>query len=278
MIADNQRYKETIAKLKNQPREFFKVKTSEGIELDGWMMKPPDFNPKHKYPVLFSVYGEPWGQTALDAWDHDIIWNMLISQKGYIVMTMDNRGTPCPKGREWRKSIYRNIGVINARDQALATQEIGKWKFIDPGRIAVWGWSGGGSMTLNLMFRYPEIYQTGMAVAPVANQLLYDNIYQERYMGLIPENLDDFIEGSPVTYAKNLEGNLLIVHGTGDDNVHYQNTEQLINELVKNNKQFQVMPYPNRSHGIWEGENTSRHLYTLLLDYLMAHTEPGGRK
>ena len=133
-------------------------------------------------------------------------------------------------------------------------------------------------MTLNLMFRYPEIYQTGMAVAPVANQLLYDNIYQERYMGLIPENLDDFIEGSPVKYAKNLEGNLLIVHGTGDDNVHYQNTEQLINELVKNNKQFQVMPYPNRSHGIWEGENTSRHVYSLLLDYLMKHTEPGGRK
>ncbi|MBP6977994.1 MAG: S9 family peptidase [Bacteroidales bacterium] len=278
IIADNQHFKEVISKIKNQPREFFKVKTSEGVEMDGWMMKPPDFNPKRKYPVLFSVYGEPWGQTATDSWDYDLLWNMLIAQKGYIVMTMDNRGTPCPKGREWRKSIYRKIGVINARDQALATREITRWKFVDPDRIAVWGWSGGGSMTLNLMFRYPEIYQTGMAVAPVTNELLYDNIYQERYMGLIPENLADFIEGSPITYAKNLEGNLLIVHGTGDDNVHYQNTEQLVNELVKNNKQFQVMPYPNRSHGIYEGENTSRHLYTLLLDYLLEHTEPGGRK
>ncbi len=278
LIADNQRYKETIAKLKQQPREFFKVKTSDGVEMDGWMMKPPGFNPKYKYPVLFNVYGEPWGQTATDSWDYDILWNMLVTQKGYIVMTMDNRGTPCPKGREWRKSIYGKIGVINARDQALATQEIAKWKFVDPARIAVWGWSGGGSMTLNLMFRYPEIYQTGMAVAPVANQLLYDNIYQERYMGLIPDDLDGFVEGSPLTYAKKLEGNLLIVHGTGDDNVHYQNTEQLINELVKHNKQFQVMPYPNRSHGIYEGENTSRHLYTLLLDYLTKHTEPGGRK
>ncbi|HNS18266.1 MAG TPA: S9 family peptidase [Bacteroidales bacterium] len=278
VIADNQHFRETMAEIKKQPREFFKVKTSDGVEMDGWMMKPPDFNPKRKYPVLFNVYGEPWGQTALDAWDYDLLWNILIAQKGYIVMTMDNRGTPCPKGREWRKSIYRKIGVINSRDQALATKEITKWKFVDPERIAVWGWSGGGSMTLNLMFRYPGIYQTGMAVAPVANQLLYDNIYQERYMGLIPENLDDYTEGSPVTYAKNLEGNLLIVHGTGDDNVHYQNTEQLINELVKYNKLFQVMPYPNRSHGIWEGENTSRHLYTLLLDYLIKHTEPGGRK
>ena len=278
VIADNQRYKEKIAGLNHQPIEFFKVKTSEGIEMDGYMMKPPGFNPKYKYPVLFNVYGEPWGQTATDSWDYDILWNMLLTQKGYIVMTMDNRGTPCPKGREWRKSIYQKIGVINARDQALATQEIAKWKFVDPKRIAVWGWSGGGSMTLNLMFRYPDTYQTGMAVAPVANQLLYDNIYQERYMGLIPEDLDGFVEGSPLTYAKNLEGNLLIVHGTGDDNVHYQNTEQLINELVKNNKQFQVMPYPNRTHGIYEGENTSRHLYTLLLDYLLEHTEPGGKK
>jgi dipeptidyl-peptidase-4 len=129
-------------------------------------------------------------------------------------------------------------------------------------------------MTLNLMFKYPEIYRTGMSVAPVSNQLVYDNIYQERYMGLPQENMEDFVNGSPITYAKNLKGNLLLVHGTADDNVHYQSAEMLINELIKHNKQFQVMPYPNRSHGINEGANTRRHLYTLLTQYLTTHTPP----
>jgi dipeptidyl-peptidase-4 len=201
----------------------------------------------------------------------------MLSQKGYIIISLDNRGTPAPKGRTWRKSIYRKIGVLNSRDQAMAARKIIRWPFIDPARIAVWGWSGGGSMTLNLMFRYPEIYSTGMAVAAVSNQFYYDNIYQERYMGLKSENPEDFIEGSPITYAKNLKGNLLIVHGTGDDNVHYQNAEALINELIKHNKLFQMMPYPNRSHGIYEGENTTRHLFTLLTDYLLTHVEPGGK-
>ena len=190
---------------------------------------------------------------------------------------MDNRGTPCLKGREWRKSIYRKIGVVNSRDQAMATKEILKWNFIDPDRIAVWGWSGGGSMTLNLLFRYPEIYKTGMAVAAVSNQLYYDNIYTERYMGLPQENMEDFIQASPITFAKNLQGNLLLVHGTGDDNVHYQNAEALILELVKYNKQFQMMPYPNCSHGIYEAEGATMHLYTLLTNYLMEHTAPGGK-
>ena len=168
-------------------------------------------------------------------------------------MTMDNRGTPCLKGREWRKSIYQKVGIINSGDQAAATQEIIKWDFVDPDRIAVWGWSGGGSATLNLMFQYPDVFKTGVAIAFVANQLTYDNIYQERYMGLPQENKEDFISGSPITYAKNLKGNLLIIHGTADDNVHYQNMELLINELILRNKQFDMMAYPNRSHGIYEG-------------------------
>lgn len=137
----------------------------------------------------------------------------------------------------------------------------------------MWGWSGGGSMTLNLMFKYPELYQTGISIAPVSNQLLYNNVYQERYMGLSTENMEDYIAGSPVTYAKNLEGNLLLIHGTGDDNVHYQNAEYLINELIRNNKQFDMMSYPNRSHGIYEGENTSMHLYTLISNYLLEHNK-----
>ncbi|MFT7363362.1 MAG: dipeptidyl-peptidase-4 [Algoriphagus sp.] len=176
----------------------------------------------------------------------------MLAQKGYVIIDMDNRGTPTLKGSAWRKSIYRNIGGINAQDQGLAAKEILKFPYLDEKRVAVWGWSGGGSMTLNLLFKFPEIYQTGISVASVSNQLIYDNIYQERYMGLPQENMEDFVNGSPITYAKNLKGNLLLIHGTGDDNVHYQSAELLINELIKHNKQFQVMPYPNRSHGIYE--------------------------
>lgn len=274
VLVANEAYKEKIQSLDLPQWEFFTVTTADGVEMDGKILKPNDFDPSKKYPVLFYVYGEPWTQTAVDTWRFG--WDYLLNQKGYVLITMDNRGTPCLKGTEWRKSIYRKIGVINSQDQAMATQEIVKWDFVDPERIAVWGWSGGGAMTLNLMFRYPEIYQTGMAIAAVTNQLYYDNIYQERYMGLPSENLEDFMEGSPIKYAKNLEGNLLLIHGTADDNVHFQNAEALVNELIKHNKQFQYMPYPNRSHGIYEGENTRRHLFTLLTNYLLDHVEPGG--
>ena len=269
-LVDNNVYKEKIDKLVLTPVEFFKVTTEDGIEMDGLMIKPANFDPTKKYPVLFHVYGEPWGQTATDSWGS--LWHRLMVQKGYILISVDNRGTPALKGRNWRKSIYRKIGVINAKDQAMATKAIiKKYAFLDANRIAVWGWSGGGSMTLNLLFRYPDIYQTGVSVAPVGNQLLYDNVYQERYMGVPWENREDFIEGSPVTYARNLKGNLLLIHGTGDDNVHYQNAEVVINELIKHNRPFQMMAYPNRSHGINEGENTSKHLYNLMTNYILEH-------
>jgi dipeptidyl-peptidase 4 len=188
---------------------------------------------------------------------------------------VEGRGTPVPKGAAWRKAIYRNVGIVNIRDQAMAAKKIMQWKFVDTSRIAVFGWSGGGSTTLNLLFQYPEIYKTGIAIAPVPNQLLYDNIYQERYMGLPKENMQDYLKGSPITHAKNLRGNLLVVHGTGDDNVHYQGTEMLINELVKHGKQFQMMSYPNRTHGIREGEGTTRHLSNLFTTFLKQHC-PGG--
>ncbi len=247
--------------------------------MDGWMVKPTNFDPTKKYPVVFYVYSEPARHTVNDSYNtsRNSLYIGDMAEDGYIYISLDNRGTPSPKGREWRKSIYRKIGVININDQAMAAKEILKWDFIDSERVAVWGWSGGGSATLNLMFQYPEIYKTGIAIAAVANQLTYDNIYQERYMGLPKENKEDFITGSPITYAKNLEGNLLYIHGTGDDNVHYQNAELLINELIKNNKQFQFMPYPNRTHGISEGEGTRKHLATLYTNYLKLHCPPGGR-
>jgi dipeptidyl-peptidase-4 len=259
--------------------EFFTVKTSEGIEMDGWMVKPRNFDPNKKYPVVFYVYTEPAGQNVRDQYgtgsNRLYVGNM--AEDGYIYMSIDNRGTPVPKGKEWRKSIYRKIGLVNIRDQALAAKEVMKWSFVDTSRIAVWGWSGGGSATLNLMFQFPEIYKTGISVAAVANQLTYDNIYQERYMGLPQENMEDFIKGSPITYAKNLRGNLLYIHGTGDDNVHYNNAEMLINELILQGKQFQFMAYPNRSHGISEGRGTTQHLSRLYTNYLKQHCPPGGR-
>jgi dipeptidyl-peptidase 4 len=259
--------------------EFFKVKTVDGIEMDGWMVKPANFDPTKKYPVLFLVYTEPAGATVHDTYGvaDNRLYTGDLAQEGYIYMSIDNRGTPAPKGRAWRKSIYRKIGLVNIRDQAMAAKEILKWPYVDANRIAVWGWSGGGSATLNLMFQYPEIYKTGIAVAAVANQLTYDNIYQERYMGLPQENLEDFVKGSPLTYAKYLQGNLLYIHGTGDDNVHYANAEMLINELVKHGKQFQFMAYPNRSHGVSEGEGTNKHLATLYSEYLKKYCPPGGR-
>lgn len=259
--------------------EFFKVKTSEGVEMDAWMVKPNNFDANKKYPVVFYVYTEPWGQNVKDQFgvESNFLYQGSMAQDGYIYISIDNRGTPVPKGRNWRKVVYRKIGLVNIRDQALAATEILKWPFTDTSRVAVWGWSGGGSATLNLMFQYPEIYKTGISVAAVGNQLTYDNIYQERYMGLPQENREDFVKGSPVTYAKNLKGNLLYIHGTGDDNVHYNNAEMLINELVKYNRQFQLMSYPNRTHSISEGAGTYQHLSTMYTNYLKQHCPPGGK-
>ncbi len=264
---------------KNSSIQFFKITTEEGVEMDGWMIKPSNFDSTKKYPVVFYVYGEPASQTVTDAYGsaRTRLFNGNMAEEGYIQMSLDNRGTPAPKGRAWRKSIYRQIGRINIRDQALACKKIITWPYVDPKRIAVWGWSGGGSSTLNLLFQYPDLYQTGVAIAAVGNQLSYDNIYQERYMGLPQENRQDFILGSPITYARNLKGNLLYMHGTGDDNVHYQNAELLINELIKNNKIFSLMSYPNRTHSISEGEGTSRHVSTMFTDFIRKNCLGGGR-
>ena len=259
--------------------EFFRVKTADGVEMDGWMTKPAHFDSTKKYPVLFHVYSEPAAQTVIDRYGigKNALYAGNLSEDGYFHVSLDNRGTPAPKGRQWRKAIYRKIGLVNIRDQAMAAKEIMKRPYLDPSRVAVWGWSGGGSATLNLLFRYPEIYKTGISIAAVVNQLTYDNIYQERYMGLPAENREDFVQGSPLYHAKHLKGNLLYIHGTADDNVHYQNTEMLINELVKHNRQFTVMPYPGRSHGLREGEGTSLHLQTLFTKFLKEHCPPGGR-
>lgn len=280
LIEDESVAKKISAEAKqNSNIEFFTVRTEDGVEVDAWMAKPKDFDPHKKYPVVILVYSEPGAQTVQDRYGLARLFHYDgdLAADGYLYMSFDNRGTPAPKGRAWRKSIYRKIGIINIRDQALALKKVCEWPFIDTSRIAVWGHSGGGTATLNLLFQYPELYKTGIALAAVVNQLAYDNIYQERFMGLPQENREDFVNGSPLAYAKNLRGHLLYIHGTGDDNVHYQNAELLINELVKYNKQFQFMPYPNRTHGIMEGEGTRKHLSTLFTTFLREHCPPGGR-
>lgn len=258
---------------------FFQVTTEDGITLDGWMAKPKDFDPAKKYPVFFYVYGEPWGCTVFDnsRLGRSGQFGGNIADMGYLYVAVDCRGSMAPRGREWRKSVYRQIGRLNIRDMAMGAKEVLKWSFCDTSRVAVHGWSGGGSSTLNLVFQYPEIFKTGISVAAVANQLAYDNAYQERYMGIPAETREDFIAGSPYTYAKNLKGNLLYIHGTGDDNVHFANAERLFNELIRYNKPFQMMAYPMRSHGIYEGEGTTQHLSTISKKFLLENCPPGGR-
>jgi dipeptidyl-peptidase-4 len=276
VLAANEEYRTRIAALERGAVEFFRVDQGDGVQIDGWIMKPPDFDPSRRYPLLVHVYGEPWGATVRDSWDGSgYLWHLYLTQRGYLVASVDPRGTPAPRGRDWRKTIYRRIGTLTSHDIAGAVAAIEAWPYVDPERTAIWGWSGGGSQTLNALFRYPDVFEAGMAVAPVADVRLYDTIYQERYMGLPQDNPEDYAQSSPLTYADRLEGDLLVVHGTGDDNVHFQGTERLINALVAANKPFQMMAYPNRTHGIWEGENTTLHLYSLLTRYLEKHMPPG---
>jgi dipeptidyl-peptidase-4 len=270
VLASNDELRSKLAALERGESEFLRVNIGD-VELDGWMMKPPDFDPGKKYPLLFYIYGEPAGSTVRDSWGgRNYLWYLMLNQKGYIIASLDNRGTNVPRGRAWRKSIYRQVGILACKDQAAALRKMLEERpYIDPDRIGIWGWSGGGQMSLNMIFRYPELYKTAMAIAFVSDQRLYDTIYQERYMGLPEDNEEGYTEGSPITHAHRLEGNLLIVHGTADDNVHYQSFERLVNELIKHNKPFTMMSYPNRTHGISEGQNTTRHLFSLLTRYLL---------
>ncbi|MGB0836325.1 MAG: S9 family peptidase [Psychrobium sp.] len=271
VLTENKALKAKLAKLDLGETEFFQVEARDGVVLDGYITTPADFDPNKKYPIILYVYGEPAGQTVKDSWrGGSYLWDQLLTQKGFIVASIDNRGTKAPKGRAWRKSIYAKAGVIPSRDQydaLMAMQQ--RFPFIDKNRVGIWGHSGGGTSTLNALFRYPEHYKVGIANAPVPDIRLYDTIYQERYSGLLEDNKENYEQSVAINFAKNLKGKLLLVHGTGDDNVHYQGSERLINELIKHNKQFDFMSYPNRSHGLWEGEGTTLHLKTMMTEYFL---------
>lgn len=272
LMEDNRELKAKYDALGLKPKEFFKVDIGED-KLDAYMIKPANFDPAKKYPLLFYVYGEPAGTTVQNNWDGgEGLWHQYLAQKGFVVVSVDNRGTRTPRGHKWRQSIYGQIGILASEDQSKAARKIlNTYPFLDSSRVGMWGWSGGGQMTLNCMFRYPDIYKTGIAIAFVSDQKLYDATYQERYMGLLETNAKGYFDGSPINHAKNLQGNLMIIHGTGDDNVHYQSFEMLTNELIKHNKLFTMMSYPMRSHGINEGANTTLHLRRTMEKYWLAN-------
>jgi dipeptidyl-peptidase 4 len=280
VLADNSDIAKKLAAMETGDLEYFRVDIGDDVEVDAWSIAPPNVEESKKYPLLVYVYGEPAGQTTTDKWGGSTyLWHLMLAQHGYYVMSFDNHGVPTLRGRDWRKSIYRQIGVIAPEDQAAAVRSVLEERpYIDPERVGVWGWSGGGSMTLHAMLKHSDLYATGMSVAPVPNERYYDTIYQERYMGLPQDNVEGYFEGSTVNFVDGLEGNLLVVHGTGDDNCHYQTTEMLINELIRINKYFTMMAYPGRSHSIREGQGTTLHLRQLLTRYLEDNMPPGGRE
>ena len=268
VLVDNAQLKSRVAALARGRSEFRQVDIGGGVRLNAWMIRPVDFDSTRRYPVLFSVYGGPGSQTVVDGWGgNGYLWDQLLAQHGYIVASVDNRGTGA-RGRAWRKIIYRQMGVIETRDQAAAARAVGRLPFVDSTRIGIWGWSYGGFMTLNCILQFPDVYRTAVAVAPVTQWKFYDDIYTERYNGLPQDNAAGYDRGSPLSYAANLRGNLLIVHGSGDDNVHFQNTENMVNALVAANRQFRLFVYPNRTHSI-TGGNTTRHLWEMLTAYVL---------
>lgn len=278
MLEDNAALVSKLSQLTLGEHDFFRVEARDSLPLDGYLIKPPQFDPRRQYPIVFYVYSEVAGQTVRDTWSGKRhLWHLYMTQQGYLVASVDSRGSKAPRGRDWRQSVYGAIGVLASRDQSDALSEmISRWSFIDADNVGIWGHSGGGSMTLNMLFRYPEQYKAGVSQAPVTDQRLYDAIYQERYSGLLDDYADGYTESSPISHAKNLEGELLLVHGTGDDNVHYQGSERLINELVRLNKPFRFMAYPNRSHAVIdkEGEGTELHLGTMRARFFDEHLKP----
>lgn len=262
-----------LARLKLPKVEFLRLDAGGGLMFDAWCVRSVGPKEGQKLPLLMHVYGEPAGQTVKDSWGGQrMLWHWMLAQQGYVVASVDTQGTASPRGREWRKSIYRQLGIINSREEAAAVRALLKQcPDLDSKRVGIWGWSGGGSSSLDALFRYPDLYRTAIAVAPVADRALYDSIYEERYMGLPKDNKEGYVKGSPISQVATLKGNLLIIHGTGDDNVHYRGTEKLINELIAQNKPFTVMPYPNRDHAISSGKGISRHLYELMTRYLHEH-------
>ena len=279
VLEDNKALREKVKPLIAQPTEFFQLEIDDGVVVDAWMIKPRSFDPSRKYPVFVYVYGEPHGQTVLDAWGRSQAhYHRVIADLGYLVVSIDNRGTPAPKGAAWRRAIFPSLGPLSTKEQAAAVKQLGRTRpYVDMSRVGIWGWSGGGSNTLNAMFRKPDVYHVGIAVAPKPQPHLYNAWFQEIYMETRETNPDGYRRSAPINFAEGLEGDLLIVHGTGETNTHLQITEGLVDRLIELGKPFDYMAYPNRNHGLREGPGTPVHLRMLMARYLVEHLPPGPR-
>jgi len=281
VLEDNRALRAKLNSLIARPTEFFKLDIGGGVVMDAWMIKPRDFDPARKYPVLVFVYGEPAGQTVLDDWygaQRHSLFHRTIADAGYLVVSMDNRGTPAPKGAAWRRAGYPNLGPLSTEDQAAGLQALGRTRaYVDLSRVGIWGWSAGGTNTLNALFRKPDLYHVGIAVAPKPLPELYIAWFQEVFMRTPEENPDGYAKSSPINFAEGLKGDLLIIHGTGETNTHIQITERLVDRLIELGKTFDYMAYPNRDHGLREGQGTPVHLRILMARYLIEHLPPGPR-
>lgn len=266
VIEDNYDLQQKMKEYQTLPVEFFDFKTSENVSLNGWMIKPRGFVENRQYPVLMFVYGGPGSQQVVDAWGSRYWWFQMLAQQGFVVACVDNRGTG-GRGEEFKKMTYLQLGKYETIDQIEAAKWLGKQPYIDAGRIGIFGWSYGGYMSSLCILKGNDVFRAAIAVAPVTNWKWYDTIYTERYMQSEKENSDGYRDNSPVYFADRLKGEYLLVHGLGDDNVHFQHTAEMANALIKANKQYDTYFYPNRNHGIY-GDNARLHLYTKMTRFL----------
>jgi dipeptidyl-peptidase-4 len=267
VLEDNAGLKKALADLNFAKKEFIRIPVSDGLELNGYIIKPMDFDSTRKYPLFMNVYGGPESQDVINAWDNSLAWQQLLTKNGIVIVSVDNRGTD-GRGEAFRKSTYLQLGKFETEDQINAAKYFGKKPWIDMNRIGIWGWSYGGTMALLCLTKGADVFSMGIAVAPVTNWRFYDNIYTERFMRRPQDNPHGYDDNSPINYADRLKGKLLMIHGTADDNVHLQNSMEMAEQLIKYDKQFQLFMYPDKNHSIYGG-NTRHHLYTMMTDFIL---------
>jgi dipeptidyl-peptidase-4 len=279
VLEDNGELRKKMSGLVSHPTEFIQLEIGGGVTMDAWIIKPKDFDPSKQYPVFVYVYGEPHAQTVLNEWGAaQVDFHRVVADLGYLVVSIDNRGTPAPKGAAWRRAIFGSLGPLSTEEQAAGLKELGRTHpYVDLSRVGIWGWSGGGSNTLNAMFREPGSYQVGIAVVPKPQPHLYNAWFQEIYMRTPALNPDGYERAAAINYADGLAGKLLIITGSGETNTHIQIIEGLVDRLIELGKPFDYMVYPNRDHGLREGSGTTVHVRMLIIRYLVEHLPPGAR-
>ena len=279
VLEDNRELREKMKSVVSHPTEFFQLTIGNGVSMDAWMIKPKDFDASKKYPLFIYVYGEPHAQTVLNEWGAaQIDFHRVVADLGYLVVSIDNRGTPAPKGAAWRRSIFGSLGPLSTEEQEAGLKELGRMRpYVDLARVGIWGWSGGGSNTLNAMFRKPDSYHVGIAVVPKPQPHLYNAWFQEIFMRTREVNPDGYKRAAAINYAEGLKGRLLMITGSGETNTHIQIIEGLVDRLIELGKPFDYMVYPNRDHGLREGSGTLVHVRMLIIRYLLENLPPGAR-